>query len=102
LPPTCDFWPRPPFVEKFLRAKSQIKLFVQILPDAALFLDVYGENLPETYTFLPDADIFVVSSVRRYYIFAAFGKNMERVHTELPDAAIFTLSSGTLAPLYAK
>jgi hypothetical protein len=58
--------------------------------------------LPETYTFLPDAVTFFVSSVRGCSIFAAFGKNMERVHTELPDAAVFTLSSGTLAPLYAK
>ncbi len=61
------------------------------MPDAALFLGAYGKNLPETYTFLPDADILVVSSVGGCYISAAFGKNMERVHTELPDAAIFAL-----------
>ncbi len=102
MPPTSVFLPRAAYVEKFLRAKSQIKLFVQMLPDAALFFGVYGYDMPETFTFLPDAAILVVSSVGGCSIFAAYGKNMERVHTELPYAAIFTLSRGTLYPLSVK
>jgi hypothetical protein len=86
----------------FYAPNSQVKLFVQNLPHAALFFGVYGENLPDTFIFLPDADVFVVSFLGRMFLFAVFGNNMERGHKDLPESAIYCLSSGTLSPLHQK
>ena len=85
----------------FYAPNSQVKLFFQNLPHAAVFFGVYGENLPDTFMFLPDADVFVVSFLGWMFLFAEFGNNMERGHKDLPESSIYCLSSGTLSPLYA-
>jgi hypothetical protein len=85
----------------FYAPNSQVKLFVQNVPHAAVFFGVYGENLPDTFMFLPDAYDFVVSFLWWMFLFAEFGNNMERGHKDLPESAIYCLSSGTLSPLYA-
>jgi hypothetical protein len=86
----------------FYGPNSQIKHFVQKLPDAALFFGLYVQNLADTFPFLPDSHKFVESLSGGCTFFAAFGKKHERLKRYLPHSAIFSLSSGTLSPLSAQ
>jgi hypothetical protein len=58
----------------FYGLKSQIKVLMPTLPDAASFFDAYVQNLADTYTFWPDSHVFVQVVLRRCSFSAAFGK----------------------------
>jgi hypothetical protein len=91
------------FFENFL---AQVKIRDHDLPAAAVFLAVRVKNMADTYSFLPNAVILILSLLRKVTNFAAFGPRLRlplflcRLRLFLPDsnkagAGIFSASPHT-------